>query len=138
MFTLDLWSVAGDQSSVRMSIQHYRQLIAWQKSMDLVMHVYELTSIFPKEEVYGLTSQLRRAAVSVPSNIAEGQGRGSTKEFLHHLSIAHGSLLEVETQVLIAESLNYFDSDQSNAILEKTAETGRLINGLARALKQKL
>lgn len=102
------------------------------------MHVYELTSIFPKEEVYGLTSQLRRAAVSVPSNIAEGQGRGSTKEFLHHLSIAHGSLLEVETQVLIAESLNYFDSDQSNAILEKTAETGRLINGLARALKQKL
>ncbi len=84
-----------------------------------------------------MTSQIRRAAVSVPSNIAEGQGRDSTKEFLHHLSIAYGSLMEVETQILIAESLDYLKKADTNLILEKTAETGRLINGLLRSLKQK-
>lgn len=119
-----------------MSLQHYRQLIAWQKAMELVSAVYEITQSFPKEETYGLISQIRRAAVSVPSNIAEGQGRDSTKEFLHHLSIAYGSLMEVETQILIAQNLNYLGS--SDAILDKAAETGRLINGLARSLKQKL
>ena|SRR5688572_1730993 len=119
-----------------MSLQHYRQLIAWQKAMELVSAVYEITKSFPKEETYGLISQIRRAAVSVPSNIAEGQGRDSTKEFLHHLSIAYGSLMEVETQILIAQNLNYLGS--SDAILDKAAETGRLINGLARSLKQKL
>jgi len=113
-------------------------LIAWQKAMDLVKQVYTLTKEFPKEEIYGLTSQIRRAAVSVPSNIAEGQGRDSTKEFLHHLSIAYGSLMEVETQILIAESLNYLTSEETRLILEKTSETGRLINGLTRSLKAKL
>ena len=121
-----------------MTIQSYRQLIAWQKSMELVRQIYEITKTFPKEEVYGLTSQIRRAAVSVPSNIAEGQGRDSTKEFLHHLSIAYGSLIEVETQILIAESLNYLKTEEVKLILEKTAEAGRLINGLSRSLKQKL
>ncbi len=121
-----------------MSLLHYRELIAWQKAMDLVKAVYKTTNNFPKEEIYGLTSQIRRAAVSVPSNIAEGQGRESTREFLHHLSIAYGSLMEVETQILIAESLTYADQAEIATILEKTAETGRLINGLARSLKQKL
>ena len=121
-----------------MAVQSYRQLIAWQKAMELVKQIYELTKTFPKEEIYGLTSQIRRAAISVPSNIAEGQGRDSTKEFLHHLSIAYGSLMEAETQILIAESLAYLKSDHSISILEKAAETGRLINGLSRSLKQKL
>jgi four helix bundle protein len=120
-----------------MAVQHYRQLIAWQKAMVLVKEIYNLIKDFPKEEIYGLTSQLRRAAVSIPSNIAEGQGRDSTKEFLHHLSIAYGSLMEVETQLLIAESLNYLKSEETKLILGKTSETGRLINGLTRSLKQK-
>ena len=121
-----------------MSVQHYRQLVGWQKAMELVKAVYELTNQFPKHEIYGLTSQIRRAAVSVPSNIAEGQGRDSTREFLHHLSIAYGSLMEVETQILIAESLAYMGQAETKTILERTSETGRVINGLARSLKQKL
>jgi four helix bundle protein len=120
-----------------MAVQSYRQLVAWQKAMELVRQIYETTKTFPKEEIYGLSSQIRRAAVSIPSNIAEGQGRDSTKEFLHHLSIAYGSLMETETQILIAESLNYLKSEDRVLILEKTAETGRLINGLSRSLKQK-
>jgi four helix bundle protein len=121
-----------------MAVQSYRQLIAWQKSIELVQSIYEITKDFPKEEIYGLTSQIRRAAVSVPSNIAEGQGRDSTKEFLHHLSIAYGSLMETKTQILIAGNLNYLKAEELNLILEKTAETGRLINGLSRSLKQKI
>lgn len=121
-----------------MAVQSYRQLIDWQKAMELVKQIYEITKSFPKEEIYCLTSQIRRAAVSVPSNIAEGQGRDSTKEFLHHLSIAYGSLMETETQILIAESLAYLKSEESNLILEKTAEAGRLINGLSRSLKAKI
>ena len=106
--------------------------------MGLVKQIYETTENFPKEEIYGLTSQIRRAAVSVPSNIAEGQGRDLTKEFLHHLSIAYGSLMETETQILIAESLDYLKAEETELILEKTAEVGRVINGLSRSLKQKL
>lgn len=85
-----------------MPVQSYRDLIVWQKAMDLVKLVYDLTDKFPKEELFGLTIQIRKAVVSVPSNIAEGQGRSSTKEFLRHLSIAYGSLMETETQNLIA------------------------------------
>lgn len=89
-----------------MKVSHYQQLIVWQKAMDLVEKVYEATKTFPREEVYGITNQLRRAAVSVPSNIAEGQGRRTTADFLRHLGIAYGSLLEVETQLLIAVRLS--------------------------------
>src|SRR5436305_9813990 len=85
----------------------YRDLIAWQKAMDMVAGIYQLTLKFPKEELYVLTSQLRRCAVSVPSNIAEGQGRGSPQEFKHFISIAMGSLTEIETQLLIAQRLSY-------------------------------
>jgi four helix bundle protein len=120
-----------------MTVQSYCQLIAWQKAMGLVKEIYEATKSFPREEMYGLTSQLRRAAVSVPSNIAEGQGHDSRNEFLHHLSIAYGSLMETETQVLIAESLTYLKTGRADLILEKTAEIGRLINGLSRSLQQK-
>jgi four helix bundle protein len=117
-----------------MAVRNYSELIAWQKAMDLVEGIYSATKQFPKEEIYGLTSQIRRAAVSVPSNIAEGQGRKSTNEFLHHLSIAYGSLREVETQVLIAERLHYLGREGISHLLELSAEVGRLINGLSHSL----
>jgi four helix bundle protein len=104
--------------------------------MDLVAQVYRVTKLFPKDEIYGLTNQLRRAVVSVPSNIAEGQGRDSTKEFLHHLSMAHGSLCEVETQLLIAQRLEYLTREEADKLASLAASVGRLINGLSRSLKR--
>lgn len=88
-----------------MASRNYRDLIVWQRAMDLVEAVYRLTRSFPKEEQYGLTIQMKRAAVSVPSNIAEGQGRGNGKEFSYFLRISYGSLREIETQALIAQQL---------------------------------
>ncbi|HKQ99968.1 MAG TPA: four helix bundle protein [Pyrinomonadaceae bacterium] len=120
-----------------MPLKSYTELIAWQKAMDLVQKVYETVRAFPKEEIYGLTSQLKRAAISIPSNIAEGQGRKSTREFLHHLSIAYGSLMEVETQILIAIRLEYLGQQDAELIAAQTAEVGRLINGLSNALTNK-
>ena len=99
-----------------MSVQHYRELIVWQKAIVLVEDVYRATNDFPKTEIYGLTSQIRRAAVSIPSNIAEGQGRNSTRDFLHFLSMAQGSLMELETQITIAERLGYLESEQENKL----------------------
>ncbi|MCD4727075.1 MAG: four helix bundle protein [Pirellulales bacterium] len=119
-------------------MKHYRELIVWQKAMDLVKSVYETTSCFPSSELYGLTSQVRRAAVSIPSNIAEGQGRNTTRDFLHFLSVAQGSLREVETQISIAESLGYIEKQLERTILDTTAEVGRLISGLCNSLKNKL
>ena len=121
-----------------MVVQSYRQLIAWQKAMDLVKLVYDLTDKFPRDERFGLTLQIRKAFVSVPSNIAEGQGRNSTKEFINHLSIAYGSLMETETQNLIAEMRNYISVNESAKVMEKAAEVGRLVNGLSNSLVQKL
>ena len=120
-----------------MSLLHYRELMAWQKSMALVKRVYALSKEFPNDERFGLTSQIRRAAVSVPSNIAEGQGRDSTKEFIHHLSIAYGSLMEVETQILIGQDLGYLGNEAVSALLTESAEAGRIINGLMRSLRRK-
>ncbi len=103
--------------------------------MDLVEAVCRATDSWPKKELYGLTSQVCRAAVSVPSNIAEGQGRHSTKEFLHHLSIANGSLHEVETQLLIAQRLGYLEESKGETLLRQSAEVGRLLHGLVRSLR---
>src|SRR5215831_17567433 len=100
-------------------VRCYRDLVAWQKSMGLVKEVYRCSQGFPKTELYGLTAQIRRAAVSVPSNIAEGQGRLSTGEFKQFLGHARGSLLEVETQILIARELGFFQSDQSEYLLRQ-------------------
>ena len=113
-----------------MPVQSYRDLIVWQKAMELVKLVYDLTKKFPKEELFGLTLQIRKAVVSVPSNIAEGQGRNSTRDFLRHLSIAYGSLMETETQDLVAEMQQYITADESQEVLLRSAEVGRLINGL--------
>ena len=121
-----------------MGVQSYRELIVWQKSMDLVEDVYVATKQFPRDELYGLVSQLRRAVVSVPSNIAEGQGRSSTKDFLRFLSIALGSLKEAETLIFIARRLGYIDEPSQSKTIAQTAEVGRLINGLKNSLKPKL
>ena len=118
--------------------RNYRDLIAWQKAMDLVEAVYRTTAEFPREECYGLTAQIRRAAVSIPSNIAEGQGRRTRKEFLRFLSIAHGSLREVETQVLIAERLGYIAPGARVNLLLASAEVGRLVTGLSNQLLSRL
>jgi len=122
------------QKERTMSGKNYRDLIAWQKAMDLVEAVYAATKGFPREELYALTTQLRRAAVSVPSNIAEGQGRTSAREFQNFLSMAHGSLREVETQSLIAGRLGYLPPQKVEAILNLAGEVGRLINGLSNSL----
>lgn len=119
-----------------MTGRSYKELLVWQKSMNLVTNVYNCIKVFPKEEIYGLAGQLRRAVVSVPSNIAEGQGRDSTKEFVHHLSIAYGSLMEVETQLQIAANLNYLNQAEVDKLLEQAAEVGRLLNGLSRSLRK--
>ncbi len=120
-----------------MAGKNYRDLLVWQKAMDLVEDVYRVTKPFPREEIYGLTAQLRRAAVSIPSNIAEGQGRRSDREFLNFLSIAHASLREVETQILIAQRLKYVNEDKKSELFEQTSEVGRLLNGLMRSLERK-
>src|SRR3989442_2311607 len=105
-----------------MKVKNYRELIVWQKAMDLVEEVYKSSRDFPREEIYALTSQIRRAAVSIPSNIAEGQGRKSRSEFLHHLSIANGSLREVETQTLTAHRLRYIAQATTDDVMNLAAE----------------
>lgn len=119
-------------------MKSYRDLEVWQKAMDLVVICYQMTNTFPKNETYGLASQLQRAAVSVPSNIAEGRQRQHSKEFLQHLSIAYASLAEVETHVQIAGRLNYADKNQINSVLDKTAEIGRMLNGLRRSIEKRI
>jgi len=102
--------------------------------MDLVEGVYRVTRSFPKEELYALTNQIGRAAVSIPSNIAEGQGRGGNKEFHQFLRVSYGSLREVETQLLIAERMQYLNAEQVNSLLDLAGEVGRLMQGLMKSL----
>jgi four helix bundle protein len=115
-----------------------RDLDAWKVAMDLVAEVYKASEGWPGKEQYGLTNQIRRAAVSVPSNIAEGQGRNSTNDFLRFLGISYGSLMEVHTQLLIAERLGYLDAEQTKPLTALAERTAKVINGLKRALKQKI
>ena len=122
------------QCSVSPIVQSYRDLIVWKKAMSLVLNIYRSTNAFPKTETYGLASQLRRAAVSIPSNIAEGQARLSTAEFKQSLGHARGSLMEVETYILLAQELGYLERDQSENMLAGTAEVGKILNGLLNSL----
>jgi four helix bundle protein len=108
--------------------------VVWQEAMDLVVLVYRLTAGFPKQEQYGLTSQIQRAAVSVPANIAEGQGRRTNRDFRNFLSIAHGSLREVETHAYIANRLGYLGEEQLSSLLDLTGRIGRRTNRLAQTL----
>jgi four helix bundle protein len=117
-----------------MAIRHYRELVAWQKAMELAGAVHRLTARFPADERFGLVLQMRRCAVSVPSNIAEGQGRGTGNEFCRFLRIANGSRQELETQLLLAQSLGLMTAEQSQPVLESSEEVGRLIAGLIRSL----
>lgn len=114
--------------------QHFKDLIAWQKAMDLVTEIYRITDSFPKREVYSLTDQIRRAAVSIPSNIAEGQAHFNKREFLHFLRHSSGSLAELETQWLIAGRLGYASADTAEPVLEHIHELGRILNGLIKSL----
>ena len=116
---------------------NYRDLIAWQKAKALALNVYRCTRQFPKEETYGLSSQMRRAAVSVPSNIAEGKGRYSHKEFVQFLYHARGSLLELETQLSIAHDLDYVDRPTFDSMQSQTIELGRILNGLINRFQPK-
>ena len=116
-------------------VRSYRELVAWQKGMALVKAVYALVRHFPKVEQYRLVDQLTRAAVSVPSNIAEGFGRTTNKDFAHFLSQARGSLFEVETQLLIAKELGFVEDVASE--LGLSSELGKILNGLIRKLSSR-
>ena len=118
-------------------IQHYRDLIAWQKAMALAERIYGATKLLPRSEERGLKQQLRRAAISVPSNIAEGYGRGSRRDYIAFLRTARGSLYEIETQVLLAKKLKYLTEPQAASLLEDSAECSRLLNGLIGSLRDK-
>jgi len=111
----------------------HRDLLVWQKAMDLVTSVYRLTKAFPKSEVYGLANQMQRAALSIPSNIAEGHALKQTQAYARHLAIASGSLAELETQLEIAQRLGYLTSE-SKSVCEQASEVGRMLAGLRRSL----
>jgi len=117
--------------------QHYKDLIAWRKAMDLVSAIYDVTDTFPKRETYSLTDQIRRAAVSIPSNIAEGQAHYSNREFLHFLRHSRGSLAELETQLLIAQRRNYLSEPKATELLKQADELSRILSGLINSLKER-
>jgi four helix bundle protein len=118
-------------------IQSYRDLKVWNKAMDLVVESYRLANLLPKTETYGLARQIQRAAVSVPANIAEGHGREHLGDYLHHLSVANGSLMELETHFLIAARLSYLKADDLAALFSRAGEVGRMQAALIRSLKGK-
>jgi four helix bundle protein len=115
-------------------LQSYRELVVWPKAAALVVEVYSITKDFPRDEVYGLTSQLRRPAVSIPSNIAEGQGRATKGEFIQFLCHARGPLFELETQIVIAKALGYFAPEVEGEITTRITEVARVLNGLLTSL----
>jgi four helix bundle protein len=116
----------------------YEDLTGWQKAIQLVLFIYSVTKRFPQDEIYGLTAQLRRAAVSIASNIAEGKGRSSDRDLLHFLSMARGSLFEVKTQLVIASELGYIDAESMKLASAKIAQLGRLLNGLMNSVRARL
>lgn len=121
-----------------MPITSYHDLIVWQKALDFVVDCYRLTERCPRSETYGLACQLQRAAVSIPSNIAEGAGRGHTREFIRFLGIARSSIFEAETQIAISSRLNYATQEEIRPLLMMVAELGRMLHGLMASLERKL
>ncbi len=117
-------------------IKSYRDLLVWQRSMELVYEVYRLVKRLPKEELYALSSQIRRSVVSVPSNIAEGQQRKSTREFIQFLSIARGSVAELQTQLLICVGLNYLTENDISEAMQLTVEINKMLNSIILKLQQ--
>ena len=118
------------------SVKSFHDLVAWQQAMELVTEIYKVSQKFPKEEIFGLTGQIRRAAISIPSNIAEGRGKSSTGEFQQFLYHARGSLAEVETQLIIAINLGYQQKSEVTHIMELIARIGKLLHGLLSAIKK--
>lgn len=121
-----------------MAVLDFRDLLVWQRGMDLLIDIYQFTKEFPRDERYGIVSQLRRASASIPANIAEGHSRDSTKDFLRHLSIAVGSLSEVETFIIAAERLGFGDRDEAPQLLSDCRELTRMMRSLQRSLKSRL
>jgi four helix bundle protein len=119
-------------------LSSYKELNVWQKAYALCLSVYHTTKGFPKDEVYGLTSQLRRAACSVPSNIAEGYGRHATADYIRSLRIAYGSLCEVETQLTLATDLKYIPALESTSLLESIGDVERMLQALIRSLSKRV
>ena len=115
----------------------HSDLLVWQKEMNLVTEIYITTTTFPNEERFGLVSQARRAAVSIPSNIAEGHGRKLTVAYINHLSIAYGSLMELETQTQIAVRLSFAPEDKASALLKQMDEIGKMLTGLKNSLSER-
>ena len=126
----------SDDSDLRKPVNSFRDLLVWQRSMDLVVECYRLSQEFPEAERFGLTNQLRRSAVSIPSNIAEGHGRGSSKAFLNFLWIANGSLSELETQIILSIKLQFIMEESARESLQLVDEIGRMLTGLRRSLER--
>ena len=120
-----------------MEVKSYKDLIVWQKTMGLVAFVYEITRNFPKEELYGLVSQMRRCAISILSNIAEGRGKQSSKEFVRFLDIAYGSASELETQVLISQRIGYLDQSIVESICSKITEISKMLHSMKVSVTEK-
>jgi four helix bundle protein len=119
-------------------VRHYQDLLVWQRAMDLVVRVHEISATWPAQEQYGLISQIRRASYSVPSNIAEGKARRGEKEFLRYLLMASGSLAEVETQLLLADRIGYVKPEALAALMDDAAGVGKLLTGLITAAQRSL
>ena len=119
-------------------VESYRDLLVWQKGISLVKSIYQLGQRFPADERFGLTAQIRRAAVSTPSNIAEGQARHTTREFIHFISNAEGSVAEVDTQLVIAVELGFCTSSEVQSLFGMIDEERKMLNGLRRKLQDKL
>lgn len=117
-------------------MKEFKKLKVWHHGIDVVVDIYHATHEFPKDEIYGLTSQMRRAAVSVPSNIAEGSGRNSDKDFSRFLDISLGSAFELETQLIIANKLEFLSNEKFGELMEKVQEEQKMISGLQRTIKK--
>ncbi len=117
-----------------MQINSYKELTVWQKAIDLVVEVYRIVKLLPKEETYALSDQMRRAAVYIPSNIAEGNARKSKKEYVNFLSIAQGSRAELQTQLIICEKLNYINGEELQVIMSLSDEVGKMLNSMIKVL----
>ena len=118
-------------------LNSYQDLLVWQKSVELCVEIYKLVKLLPKEEMYGLSDQMRRAVVSIPSNIAEGYTRNSTKEYLNFLSIANGSRTELETQLIICNKIGYLTEEDTEPTLQKCEEIGKMISTITLKLKNR-
>ena len=118
-------------------LRNFKDLMVWQKAYQLCLEVYTITNFFPADEKYGLTSQIRRAAVSIPSNIAEGYGRRTTPDYIRALYIAYGSNCELETQALLSGDLAYINIDMQNSLLEKISEVERMLKALIKSLESR-